>query len=120
MRKEASLLALTLSFTGFTGVVSAVDLNGAWEGYMYCSDDFGASGEYFYTEIVQSGDFFQATFIQPYDEECGGVLNRNRISMTCESGTIAHGKVRGNKIRVVNHIPADAVTCKGTATRIPD
>ena len=99
--------------------VVAADLNGIWEGNMYCSHYPAGDSEYFKIEIIQNGDFFISTNIEPTSgEKCGGVLDGNKLSMTCESETIAYGEIKYKNIYIINHILSEAATCKGTATLI--
>ncbi len=105
---------------------AAADLNGTWEGTMYCSDDFGAVGEYFKVDITQIGDFFQTDNIQPTpDEICGGVVDGKNISMSCPgvaannwTPSFAYGVLKGNNLNVISHVPSEGKTCKGVATRV--
>ncbi|BBO76256.1 hypothetical protein DSCW_36730 [Desulfosarcina widdelii] len=104
----------------------AADLNGTWEGTMYCSDDYGNEGEYFKVIITQDGDFFQTENEEPTpDEICGGVIDGNNISMSCpgvESNnwtpSFAYGVLKGNTLNVISHVPFEGKTCKGVATRV--
>jgi hypothetical protein len=75
-------------------------------------------GEYFLIYLTQDGDFF-TTFnpIPTYGEECGGVIDGNKISMTCP-GTFAYGEIKGKTMFVINHNPGDVATCKGEANPV--
>lgn len=127
MKKVFVLIIVTLFMVA--GNVAAANLNGVWTGIMYCSDDFGDSGEPFTVRVVQEGDFFQTYNPEYEDEHCGGVIDGNKISMTCRdesretpsrpltSVTFAYGELKGRTLYIINHVPADARTCKGTATQ---
>ncbi len=100
--------------------VAAVDFISQWEGYLYCSNDSADDPpKYFKIEITKKGDFITSLNITPTPgEKCSGVLDGNKISMTCESGNFAYGELKGKKIYFINHIPPDDAICKGTATLI--
>lgn len=51
-------------------------------------------------------------------EKCSGVLDGNKISMTCENGTFGYGEIKGKTIYITNHKPFDEATCKITVTLI--
>jgi hypothetical protein len=118
MKKVIVLIMFSLFIVASNA--AAYDFNRQWEGYMYCSNDLaGDPPKYFKVEITKKGDFFTSLYITPTPgETCGGVLDGNKISMTCESGTFAYGEIKGKYIYIINHIPSDAATCKGTATLI--
>ena len=117
--KKVFLLIMSALFIVASNVAGA-DFCSQWEGYMHCSNDVvGASPIYFKIEVTKKGNFINSLNITPTPgEKCFGVLDDGNISMTCESGNIAYGEVKGRKIYIINHIPADALTCKGTATLI--
>ena len=120
--KKFSVIVVTLfSLFLVAGNAAAIDLNGNWDGYMYCSDDWGDTAEHFIVGITQVGDFINTFNYTPsYGELCGGVLDGNKISITCDDGTFSYGEIKGNKIYVINHIPQDGKTCKGVVTRYYD
>jgi len=123
MKLFYTLIAISLVFIASNA--SAVDLNGEWEGTMYCSDDFGAVGEYFHAVIIQDGDFFKSYNQIQTDEVCGGVIDGKNISMSCPgveandlTPSFAYGVIKGNELEVISHVPSEGKTCKGVATRV--
>ena len=126
MKKVYVLIMLSMWL--IPGSIFAADLNGTWAGTMYCchDDPTNPTQEDFVVEITQDGDFFTSVNVSPNPgETCGGVLDGNKISMSCpgdatenDFGTFAYGEVKGNTIYVINHIPYEGRTCKGTAYRV--
>jgi hypothetical protein len=100
--------------------VAAVDFISQWEGFMDCSNDLADDPpKYIKFEITKKGNFITSLNITPTTgEKCIGVLEGNKISMTCESGNFAYGELKGKNIYFINHIPPDDVKCKGTASLI--
>ena len=100
--------------------VAAFDFNCQWEGYMDCSNDLAHDPPiYFKVEIIKKGGFFTTLNITPTPgEKCSGVLDGNKISITCENGTFGYGEIKGKTIYITNHKPSDTAICKITATLI--
>ena len=102
------------------GNVAAFDFDCQWEGYMDCSNDL-ADGPpiYFKGKITKKGAFFTTLNITPTPgEKCSGVVDGNKISMTCENGTFGSGEIKGKTIYITNHKPSDAEIFKITVTLI--
>lgn len=114
------------------GNAAAANIEGTWTGTMYCSDrEPGDTGETFTVEITQQGDFFTTYNPANPDETCGGVIDGNKISMTCRvfssvpevldsSVTFAYGEIKGKVIYIINHKPGEPATCKGTVALVTD
>ena len=113
-------ILIMFSFFIAAGNVAAFDFNCQWEGYMDCSDDLADDPPiYFKGEINKRGTFFTTLNITPTPgEKCSGVLDGNKISMTCENGAYGYGEIKGKTIYIINHKPSDAAICKVTATLI--
>ena len=118
MKKVFVLIMFSLFIVA--GNVAAFDFNCQWEGYMDCSNDLaGDPPMYFKVEIIKKGDSFTTLNITPTPgEKCSGVLDGNKISMTCDDGTLGYGEIIGKTIYIINHKPSDAATCNVTATLI--
>ena len=118
MKKVFVLIMFSLFLVA--GNVSAFDFNCEWEGYMSCSNDVADSPPiYFKGEITKKGAFFTTLNITPTPgEKCSGVLDGNKISISCENGTIGYGEIKGKTIYITNYKTSDAEICKITATLI--
>ena len=113
-------LLIVFSLLTIAGNVTAFDFNCEWEGYMSCSNDLADDPPiYFKGEITKKGVRFTTLNITPTPgEKCSGVLDGNKISMTCENGTLGYGEIKGKTISIINHKTSDTEICKITATLI--
>jgi hypothetical protein len=118
MKKVFLLIMFSLFIVA--GNVTAFDFNCEWEGYMSCSNDLAdESPIYCKGEITKKGALFTTVNITPAPgEKCSGVLDGNKISITCENGTFGYGEIKGKTIYITNHKPSDTTICKITATLI--
>ena len=118
MKKVFVLIMFFLFIAAGNG--AAFDFDCQWEGYMDCSNDLaGDPPIYFKVEIIKKGDLFTTLNITPTPgEKCSGVVDGNKISMTCENGTFGSGEIKGKTIYIISHKPSNAATCEVTATLI--
>jgi len=118
MKKAIILIMFSLFIV--TGNVAAFDFNCEWEGYIRCNNNLEDEPPvYFKGEINKKGASFTTLNITPTPgEKCRGVIDGQKISMTCENGTFVYGEIKGKKINIIKYIRADKNTCKGTATLI--
>ena len=118
MKKVFVLMMVSLFI--LVGNVAAFDFSCKWEGYMSCSNDLADDPPiYFKGEINKKGTFFSTLNITPTPgKKCSGVIDGNKITMTCENGAFAYGEIKGKTINITNYIRSDNSTCKGSATLI--
>ena len=117
---KKGFLLIVFSLLIYAGNVTAFDFNCEWEGYMSCSNDLANDSPiYFKGKITKKGVRFTTLNITPTPgEKCSGVLDGNKISMTCENGSLGHGEIKGKTIYIINHKLYDAAICRITATLI--
>lgn len=119
--KKVCILVM-FSFFIIVGNVAAADISGRWIGTIECCSDNPNNIESEDVDVIitQNGDFF-ITYNDEKSETCSGVLDGNKLSISCPpSGTgevnssFSYGEVKGNTIYVINHVPHEAKTCKAT------
>ena len=117
---KKAFIMIIFSLLIVVGNVAAFDFNCKWEGYMSCSNDLADNPPvYFKGEINKEGAFFTTINITPTPgNKCKGVIDGEKISMTCENGTFGYGEIKGKTIHIINYIRADNSVCKGSATLI--
>jgi hypothetical protein len=118
MKKVFLLIAFSLLI--IVGNATAFDFHCEWEGYMSCSNDLVDDPPvYFKGEVTKKGVHFTTLNITPSPgKKCSGILDGNKISMTCDNGTIGYGEIKGKTIYIIKRKPYDPAICKITATLI--
>jgi hypothetical protein len=107
------------------GNVAAADLEGTWEAYSECygvNEDPGENPEdptiepgTSLVEFNQDGDFIWTKNVDN-GQYCYGVIDGNKISLTCPGDSFGYGTIKGKTIYYISHVLADGKTCRITVT----